>query len=225
MTQLGFTTRQAGTQYGTNSKWLLFSHWLPFPKTHIKTMPRGCPITQIWVKLRGIPQIWVNPQIWVIPESDHLELREITLGSPRIGRIAYFWGWPSTCLYVLTSFVNNYSSSQMAQLILSSQNTLTAQFYIEMFDCQTCFEGITIFHGYKLDLFKVIFFQNTHNRHPGPLLLTWINFNSTWISNHILSKLWDEITYPFPNFNRVSEWISYSTTYFIMDVNTYPCWD
>ena len=36
-------------------------------------MPIGCPIIQIWAKLRGIPQIWVNPQIWVISESDHPE--------------------------------------------------------------------------------------------------------------------------------------------------------
>ena len=42
-------------------------------------MPSGSTITQIWAKLRGIAHIWVNPQIWVIPESDHPELREITL--------------------------------------------------------------------------------------------------------------------------------------------------
>ena len=35
----------------------------------------------------------------------------------------------------------------------------------------------------------------------GPLLLTWFNFNPAWISNHMSSKLLDEITYPFPNFN------------------------
>ena len=55
-------------------------------------MPSGHPITQIWAKLRGIAHIWVNPQIWVIPESDHPELREITLGSPKIGRVAYSKG-------------------------------------------------------------------------------------------------------------------------------------
>ena len=61
-------------------------------------MPIGCcPITQIWAKLHGIAQIWVNLQIWVIPGSDHPELRQITLGSARIGRVAYFLGWPSTC--------------------------------------------------------------------------------------------------------------------------------
>ena len=30
---------------------------------------------------------------------------------------------------------------------------------------------------------------------------TWINFNPAWISNHIPSKMLDEITYPFLNFN------------------------
>ena len=47
----------------------------------------------------------------------------------------------------------------------------------------------------------------------GPLLLTWFNpFILTWVSNYIHYKVWDEITYPFPNFNgaavEVWEWIS-----------------
>ena len=37
---------------------------------------------------------------------------------------------------------------------------------------------------------------------PGTLSQTWINFNLAWISNYIHYKVWDEITYPFPNFNR-----------------------
>ena len=74
-----------------------FLHWLLFLKKHIKPIPSHCSITQIWAKLRGIPKIWENPQIWVISEGDHPELREVTLGSPRIERVAYFWGWPSTC--------------------------------------------------------------------------------------------------------------------------------
>ena len=43
-----------------------------------------------------------------------------------------------------------------------------------------------------------------------------------WISNHMPSEVWDEITYPLPNFNGctfgVWEWISYFIPYFIMDV-------
>ena len=33
------------------------------------------------------------------------------------------------------------------------------------------------------------------------LLLKWIDFSliPAWIINHMLSEVWDEITYPFPN--------------------------
>ena len=41
--------------------------------------------------------------------------------------------------------------------------------------------------------------------------------------------MWDEITYPFPNFNsaavEVWEWISNFIPHFNGHVNTYPCWD
>ena len=33
-----------------------------------------------------------------------------------------------------------------------------------------------------------------------PLLLTWIDLIPAWISNHMLSKVWHRITYPFLNF-------------------------
>ena len=50
-----------------------------------------------------------------------------------------------------------------------------------------------------------------------------------WISNHTPSKVWDEITYPFLNFNgttvEVKEWISYFIPHIIMGVITYPWWD
>ena len=43
------------------------------------------------------------------------------------------------------------------------------------------------------------------------------------------SKVWDEITYPFPNFGgsnfEVLEWKSNFLSHFIMDVIAYPCWD
>ena len=43
-------------------------------------------------------------------------------------------------------------------------------------------------------------------------LLTCINFNPSIVSNHMPCKMWDEITYQFPNFNgcaaEVWEWIS-----------------
>ena len=43
------------------------------------------------------------------------------------------------------------------------------------------------------------------------------------------SKVWDEITYPFLNFNGTSvevlEWINNFTSHFIMGVITYPAWN
>ena len=50
-----------------------------------------------------------------------------------------------------------------------------------------------------------------------------------WICNNIHYKVWDEITYLFPNFNGVTvevwEWISNFIPYFAGYVITYPCWD
>ena len=50
-----------------------------------------------------------------------------------------------------------------------------------------------------------------------------------YINNHILSKVWDEITYPFLNVNgatvEVWEWISIPIPHIMMDVITYPFWD
>ena len=42
--------------------------------------------------------------------------------------------------------------------------------------------------------------------HPGSLLLTWFNFDPSMdiISIHIHYKVWDEITYPLPNFNDLN---------------------
>ena len=41
--------------------------------------------------------------------------------------------------------------------------------------------------------------------------------------------MWDEITYPFPNFNgytvEVWEWMNNFILHFIKHVITYPCWD
>ena len=55
-----------------------------------------------------------------------------------------------------------------------------------------------------------------------------LNWIPAYISNHMPSKVWDEITYPFPNFNgaavEVWEWISNFIPHFIMVVKiTYPC--
>ena len=41
---------------------------------------------------------------------------------------------------------------------------------------------------------------------PGSLLLTWLTLITAWISNHLPSKVWDEITYPFSNFQWLHHW-------------------
>ena len=61
--------------------------------------------------------------------------------------------------------------------------------------------------------------------HHGPILLTWLTLIAAWISNHMPSKVWDEITYQFPNFNgytvEVWEWISNFTTHVIITACDY----
>ena len=56
-----------------------------------------------------------------------------------------------------------------------------------------------------------------------------LTLTPTWRSNHVPSKVWDEITYTFLNFNgatvEVKQWISNFIPHFIMDVITYPCCD
>ena len=68
-----------------------------------------------------------------------------------------------------------------------------------------------------------------HTAYQEPLLLTYITFNPTWISNYIHYNVWDEIIYPFPNLNgstvEVWEWINNFTPHFTEHVITYPCWN
>ena len=49
-----------------------------------------------------------------------------------------------------------------------------------------------------------------------------------WISNHMPSRVVDQVTYPFPNFNGVTvevwEWISNFIPHLMMDVIIHPCW-
>ena len=63
----------------------------------------------------------------------------------------------------------------------------------------------------------------------GPFYEHRLTLIPAWIDNHMPSKVWDKITYPFPNFNdatvEVSEWISNFIPHFVMGVITYPCWD
>ena len=71
---------------------------------------------------------------------------------------------------------------------------------------------------------------------PRPRLLIWDHFYQhdltlipAWISNYSHYNVWDEIIYPFPNFNGctvdVWEWISNFIPNLTDHVITYPCWD
>ena len=60
---------------------------------------------------------------------------------------------------------------------------------------------------------------------PGTHLLTWIDFNPVWISNHMPSGVCNEFTYPFPNFNSRTvevECVSNFIPHFIMDIIICP---
>ena len=68
--------------------------------------------------------------------------------------------------------------------------------------------------------------------HPWPNLLhrlTVIPAWLAWLTNHMPSKVCDEVTYPFPNLSdttvEVWELISNFTKLFIMEVINYPCCD
>ena len=75
-----------------------------------------------------------------------------------------------------------------------------------------------------------LFYNSSAMKWPsGPFYCHALTLIPAWISNHMARKVWDEITYPFPNFNsctvEVWEWISHFIPHFIMIVITYPCWD
>ena len=66
-------------------------------------------------------------------------------------------------------------------------------------------------------------------RSSGSLLLHALILITTLVSNHKPGKVWDEITYPFPNFNGVNVgsleiWIGDFISHFSVLVITYPCW-
>ena len=63
----------------------------------------------------------------------------------------------------------------------------------------------------------------------GSGLLSRVNFNLTRINNYINGNVWDEIIYPFPNFNgctvEVWKWISNFIPHLNERMIIYPCWD
>ena len=63
----------------------------------------------------------------------------------------------------------------------------------------------------------------------GPFYLHELTLIPVWMNNYIHYKVWDGITYPFPNVNgaalNVWEWVSTFIPHFTGYVITYPCWN
>ena len=70
--------------------------------------------------------------------------------------------------------------------------------------------------------------KNQQNGRQGPLLQTCLTVIPTWICNHMRSKMWDENTYPSPNFNGITvvvwERVSNFIPHFIIDAIINLCW-
>ena len=71
--------------------------------------------------------------------------------------------------------------------------------------------------------------QQTRNHDKVGTMCIYLSLITAWVCNHMPSKVWDVITYPFLNFNggtiKVKEWINTFIPHFIMDVITYRYWD
>ena len=95
--------------------------------------------------------------------------------------------------------------------------------------CPVGFYSISDTTSYQKNSPSLRLLARSYVKTPGPLSLTLINFIPAWISKHMSSKVWDEITDSSTNFNggtvEVCEWTSMFPLYLIMDVITYPCWD
>ena len=74
---------------------------------------------------------------------------------------------------------------------------------------------------------KISSAQFRYFRAGAPFFWHGLALITAWVSNHMYSKVWDEITYLFPKFNgfanEVWESISNSTPHFILYVVTYLC--
>ena len=72
------------------------------------------------------------------------------------------------------------------------------------------------------------YIQQVSMLHQGRFCWYRLTFILAWVRNHMASNVWNEVTYPIPNFNDVTievwELISNCIPRFIMDGITYPYW-
>ena len=78
-------------------------------------------------------------------------------------------------------------------------------------------------------LLRLLTYMSNYCISRGPFYKHGFTSIPTWISNYIHYKMWNEITYPLPNFNgctiEVWEWITNFISYFTGHVIVYPCWN
>ena len=77
-------------------------------------------------------------------------------------------------------------------------------------------------HNQTMHLSYGISFDGYGQLSPGTIYWHGLISTPSWISNHMPSEMWGEITYPFPNCNgatvEVLEWKSNLIPHVIMDV-------
>ena len=77
--------------------------------------------------------------------------------------------------------------------------------------------------------FVVVWYRPAYIHPSGAFILICLNKTQAWISHHMLIKVWDKCTYPFPNFNGATveawEWMSNFFSDFTRYLITYPCCD
>ena len=94
-------------------------------------------------------------------------------------------------IWVINNLFGHKVATYIRDLTVCLTNTQSGRPHI------MCFCRLEPFYGYSLTLIPA------------------------WISKYMPGKVWDEITYAFPNFNWISDFIPC----FMMDVITYPCCD
>ena len=80
-------------------------------------------------------------------------------------------------------------------------------------------QTLLIWSNLEFLMSNFILFTNGINLRVGKIQsreTRWIILIPAWISNHIPSEMWGEITYPFPNFNEVWEWVSNFNPHFMI---------
>ena len=135
--------------------------------------------------------------------------------------------WGDLTYILKPSFALAFLHTNMENEMYISHSDRCVQFYTGIYNTNGHYE-VKSKYDYSLEQFSLVYVieKQLDNRS----LFYWhgLILIPSLISNMPI-KLWDEITYPFPNFNgatvEVWEWISTVMLHFIMDLITCPCMD